>query len=226
MGDADEDLQEIGNWLRQLPQPLGLMTCNDVRGLHVLDACSRLGFLVPEQVSVVGVDNEELLCELCNPPLSSVQPNSEQIGYSAAKLLDALMAGRSPGCRRLYVDPIQIVPRRSTEALALEDKGVAAAMRFIHEQAIFGCNVEDVLRETGMSRSVLERKFRQHLKRSPQEEIRVVRLNRVKQLLTETDFTLERIAELSGFEHPEYMSVVFKRMCGLTPGQYRRRHGP
>jgi LacI family transcriptional regulator len=115
--------------------------------------------------------------------------------------------------------------RRSTEALAVGDKVVAAAMRFIHDQAVFSCSVNDVLRQVGVSRSVLERRFREHLKPSPQEEIRTVRLNRVKQLLHERDFTLERIAEFSGFEHPEYMNVMFKRMCGLTPGQYRRQHG-
>jgi LacI family transcriptional regulator len=201
------------------------MTCNDVRGLHVLDACARLGLLVPEQVAVVGVDNEEILCELCAPPLSSVQPNPELIGYSAAELLDGLMAGKSPRRKRMSIGPIHVVARRSTEALAIEDNVVSAAMRFIHEHAVFGCGVGDVLKEVSVSRSVLERRFRAQLKRSPQEEIRAVRLNRVKQLLLETDFTLERIAELSGFEHPEYLNVMFKRMCGLTPGQYRKHQG-
>ncbi len=220
----DKDLEDIVIWLQGLPQPLGLMSCNDVRGLHVLDACARLGLLVPEQVAVVGVDDEEVLCELCTPALSSVQPNAEQIGYGAAELLDHLMAGKSPKQKRISVNPIRVVARRSTEALAIEDKVVAAAMRFIHDQALFGCSVSDVVQQVKVSRSVLERRFREHLKRSPQEEIRAVRLNRVKQLLTDTNFTLERIAELSGFDHPEYLNVMFKRLCGLNPGQYRRKH--
>ncbi len=220
----DKDLDDITRWLGLLPQPLALMTCNDVRGLHVLDACARLGIMVPEQVAVVGVDNEEILCELCAPSLSSVKPDPERIGYEAAELLDSLMAGKPVRSRRIAIEPTRVVTRRSTEALALEDNVVAAAMRFIREQAVFGCSVADVLKHVRVSRSVLERRFRQHLKRSPQSEIRAVKLSRVKQLLTETDFTLERIAELSGFEHAEYLSVVFKQTCGLPPGMYRRRH--
>jgi LacI family transcriptional regulator len=220
----DKDLDDIVRWLEGLPQPLALMTCNDVRGLHVLDACARLGALVPEQVAVVGVDNEEILCELCTPPLSSVEPDPERIGYEAAELLDRLMARRSPASKRILIEPMRVVARRSTEALAIADRVVAAAMRYIREQAVFGCRVSDVLKHVRVSRSLLERRFRQHLKRSPQAQILAAQLGRVKQLLAETDFTLERIAELSGFEHPEYMSVVFKQKCGLTPGQYRRQH--
>lgn len=221
----DKDLEDIVNWLRNLPRPLALMACNDVRGLHVLDACARLGVLVPEEVAVVGVDNEEILCELCTPPLSSVEPDPERVGYAAAELLDSLMAGQSrPPSSRLFIEPVGVMARRSTEALAIKDRAVAAALRFIRDQAVFGCTVTDVVRHVRISRSVLERRFRQQLKRSPHEEIRAVQLSRVRQLLSETDFTLEHIAELSGFEHPEYMNVAFKRMCGLTPGQYRQKH--
>ncbi len=220
----DKDLDDIMHWLGALPQPLALMTCNDVRGLHVLDACARLGALVPEQVAVVGVDNEEILCELCTPPLSSVEPDPERIGYAAAELLDTLMAGGKPTVQRISIDPVRVVARRSTEALAIEDRVVAAAMRFIRDQAVFDCSVSDVLKHVRVSRSVLERRFRQYLNRSPQAEIRTVQLSRVKQLLMETDFTLERIAELSGFDHPEYMSVVFKQAVGLTPGRFRKLH--
>ncbi len=217
----DEDIAGIIAWLRGLPQPVAIMACNDVRGLHVLDACARMSALVPDQVAVVGVDNEEILCELCTPPLSSVEPNPEGIGYVAAELLDSLMAGQKVKSRRTAVAPIKVVPRRSTEALAIEDPVVAGALRFIREQAVFGCDVNDVLRQTRVSRTVLERRFRQQLKCSPHAAIRDCQLARVKQLLAETDFTLEHIAELSGFVHPEYLSVVFKRTLGITPGQFR-----
>lgn len=225
MPQWDADSNEIVRWLSPLPQPLAIMACNDARGLHVLDACARLGALVPEQVAVVGVDNEDILCELCSPPLSSVEPDPERIGYTAAELLDTMMRGGKPAQTRIHIDPIRVMARRSTEALAIEDQVVAAAMRFIRERAVFGCTVEDVLRHVRVSRSVLERRFRQHLKRSPQSEIRAVQMSRLKQLLVETDFTLERIAESCGFTHPEYMSVLFKRLSGLTPGAYRRKHG-
>lgn len=221
----DKDLDNIARWIGTLPQPIALMACNDVRGLNVLEACARRGTMVPEQVAVLGVDNEEILCEMCSPPLSSVAPDPERIGYVGAELLDRLMAGRSPGKERVLIMPTAVVSRRSTESLAIEDRIVASALRYIRDQAFFGCNVTDVLRHVNVSRSVLERRFRQYLKRSPQAEIRSVQLGRVKQLLSETDFTLEHIAGLSGFEHPEYMSVAFKRECGMTPGRYRReRH--
>lgn len=220
----DEDIGKIEDWLADLPQPLALMSCNDARGLHILDACTRLGILVPEQVAVVGVDNDEVLCELCTPPLSSVEPDPERIGYSAAELLDRLMASRSSRPGRITIDPVRVAARRSTDALAIEDRIVATAMRFIREHAFTGCSVNEVIRHLHVSRSVLERRFREQLKRSPQAEIRAVQLSRVKQLLVETDFPLEHIAELSGFDHPEYLSVMFKRTCSLTPGQYRRLH--
>jgi LacI family transcriptional regulator len=220
----DEDQKDIARWLQNLPQPLALMTCNDVRGLHVLDACACLDIMVPEQVAVIGVDNDPTLCELCSPPLSSVEPNPEGIGYAAAELLDNMMAGKKTGSMHNLIEPLGVMTRRSTESLAIEDHVVAAALRFIRERAVLGCNVNDVLQHVHVSRSVLERRFRQLLKHSPQAEIRAVQFSRITQLLSETNFTLEHIAELSGFEHPEYLSVAFKRMFGITPGSYRQQH--
>lgn len=218
----DLDLRRIMEWLNDLPKPVGVMACNDLRALHLLDACHQVGALVPEEVAVVGVDNEEILCELCNPPLSSVEPNTDLIGYRAAELLESLMNGQTPPGQRVLIDPVRVVTRRSSDTLAIGDRLVATAARFIQEQALHGCSVTDVAKHVRTSRSFLERRFRQYLKRSPQAEIRRVQVNRIKQLLTETDFTLERISELSGFEHPEYMSVLFKRLAGQTPGQYRK----
>ena len=219
----DLEIVNVGKWLAGLPKPIGVMACNDARALHLLDACQQAGILVPEEVAVVGVDNEEIFCELCNPALSSVAPEAEQIGYQAAELLDQLMAGQPHSNQRILIDPVRVVTRRSSDTLSIQDQIVARAIRFIREQALHGCTVADVLRHAQTSRSYLERRFRQHLKRSPQAEIRRIQIERIKQLLTETDFTLERISELSGFEHPEYMSVVFKRLCRQTPGQYRKQ---
>lgn len=218
----DVEIRHLGKWLAGLPKPIGIMACNDARALHVLDACQQAGILVPEEVAVVGVDNEEIFCELCNPALSSVVPDPERIGYQAAELLDHLMAGQSLESRRILVAPIRVATRRSSDTLAIKDRTVAAATRYISEQALHGCSVTDVVNFVRVSRSFLERRFRQFLKRSPQAEIRRVQVSRIKQLLAETDFTLERISELSGFEHPEYMSVVFKRLVDQTPGQYRK----
>ena len=219
----DVEIKQLGKWLHDLPKPIGIMACNDARALHLLNACHEAGVLVPEEVAVVGVDNEEIFCELCNPALSSVAPDAERIGYQAAELLNQLMSGQTPSSQRILIDPLHIVTRRSSDTLAIKDRTVAAALRFISDQALHGCTVKDVVNFARVSRSFLERRFRQYLKRSPQAEIRRVQVSRIKQLLTETDFTLERISELSGFEHPEYMSVVFKRLVGQPPGQYRKQ---
>jgi LacI family transcriptional regulator len=221
----DKDIEQIVQWLITLPKPVAIMSCNDVRGLHVLDACNRAGLLVPEEVAVVGVDDEEIMCELCSPPLSSVAPDPDRIGYAAAELLDTLMAQKSPRQLRISVDPIRVFSRQSTDVMTVSDWAVASAARYMREQALHGCRVIDVLQKVNMSRAALEKRFRKHLNRSPKQEIRRLQIQRIQQLLVETDFTLERIAELSGFEHPEYMSVLFKREIGQTPGKYRNQFG-
>ncbi len=219
----DQDIEQIVNWIRTLPKPVAIMACNDVRGLHLLDACGRAGVFVPEEVAVLGVDDEDTMCELCSPPLSSVAPNPEGIGYAAAELLQALMSGQPPIRDRVSVEPIKVSCRQSTDTMAVTDWAVVSATRYMRELASHGCRVDDVLEKVHMSRAALEKRFRKHLNRSPKQEIRRIRLERIKELLVETDLTLERIAELAGFEHPEYMSVLFKRETGQTPGRYRNQ---
>lgn len=217
------DQENIGRWISGLPKPVGLMACNDVRGQQVLNACRSVGVAVPEEVAVVGVDNEKVLCELCEPPLSSVAPNPERIGYEAAELLDRLMAGDALPMDERLIAPIGVVVRQSTDVLGIADPEIAAAVQYIREHACSGVTMRDVVGHLAVSRSLLERRFRKFVGRSPQEEIRLVRLKRAKQLLTETDLTLDAIAKLAGYIHPEYMSVVFKRMTGQTPGEFRRQ---
>jgi LacI family transcriptional regulator len=218
------DVQQanITAWAQGLPKPVGVMAANDMRGQHLLDACRRAELAVPEAVAVIGVDNDELLCGLCAPPLSSVVPNAQRVGYLAAALLDRLMRREPIEASEQLIEPLGIITRQSTDVLAIDDPLVASAVRFIREQACQGIGVDDVLAAVPLSRSILERRFRRYLKRSPQEEIRSVQLKRVRQLLTETDLALDQIATAAGYEHAEYMSVVFKRELGQTPGQYRR----
>ena len=217
-----EERDRICDWLQTLPRPLGIVACNDVRGYHVLDACRVLGLAVPEEIAVIGVDNGETFCELCDPPLSSVVPDAERIGYEAAALLARLMEGELPPTDSLQIPPTGVVTRQSSDVLAVEDPTIARAVHFIREHACDGIGVADVLRSQPVSRSVLERGFRKHLGCSPQEEIRRVRLRRVKHLLRETDWPLDRIAEASGYDHSESMMVQFKRAVGRTPSEWRR----
>ena len=218
-----KDGGQVANWLRNLPRPLGVMACNDMRGQQVLDACRATGLASPEEIAVIGADNDEVLCNLSDPPLSSVIPDAERIGYEAAVLLAQMMAGHRAPSPEIFVEPRGIVTRRSTEVLAMEDRQIAAAARFIREHACEDIDVSHVLRAVPMSRSTLDRRFLKILGRSPKDEILRVRLNRVKQLLAETDFPLSLVAEKVGLEHVEHLSRIFKNRTGITPSEFRAR---
>lgn len=211
----------LKRWLRGLPRPLAVMACNDLRAQHVLDAARALGLAVPEELAVIGVDDDYPFCDLCDPPLSSVVPNAQRIGYQAAETLDGLMAGEPSAAQEILVEPLGITTRQSTDILAIDDPAIAAAVRLIRERACDGLRVSELVKRVALSRPVLERRFRKHLSRSPQAEIRRVQITRAKRLLVETDLPLKSIASMAGFVHPEYLSVVFKRDTGITPGAYR-----
>lgn len=220
-GDLAAQLREIRAWLKALPKPVGIMAAYDIRGQQVLDACRSVGLAVPTDVAVIGVDNDVLLCELASPPLTSVIPNAHRTGYAAAALLDQLMAGKTVPATAHLIAPLGVAARQSTDVLAVDDRDVARAVQFIREHACEGINVSDVLRTVPLSRRVLEQRFQRLLGRTPREEILQARLTRVKQLLSETDLPLYLIAERTGFEHVEYLSVVFKRETGTTPTAFR-----
>ena len=212
----------LERWLTALPKPVGVMTCYDVMGLRVLDACRRVDLAVPEQVAVVGVDNDEFLCDLADPPLTSVAIDLERIGYEAAALLDHLMAGGRPPKTHMLVGPLGVVRRQSSDVVAVSDADLAAALRLIREQACNGIDVDDLARESGLSRRALERRFQKYVGHSPHAEILRVQIGRAKQLLRETDLGLKAIAVRSGFNHASYLAAVFRENAGLTPGEYRK----
>lgn len=213
---------DLARWLRKLPKPVGIMSCYDPHGRQLLDACRRVGIAVPDEVAVISVDNDEVLCELSHPPLTSVIPNTHRTGYEAAALLDELMAGRKLRAETRLVPPVGVAARQSTSSLAIEDRQTALAVRFIREKACSGINVADVLQAVPQSRRLLEGRFRRLLGRTPHEEILRVQMDRVKQLLVETDLPLAEVAERAGFAHVEYLSVVFKRETGIPPSAFRR----
>lgn len=222
-GDLAAESRALTGWLRQLPKPVGIMACYDIRGQEVLDACRQAGLAVPDEVAVIGVDNDELLCELAAPPLSSVIPNPRRAGYEAAALLDRLMDGVKVAPVPHLIAPLGVAARQSTDVLAIDDREVVRAVQFIRAHACERINVADVLKAVGVSRRVLEQRFRKLLGRSPHEEILHLKLGRVQQLLSDTDLPLYVIAERAGFEHVEYLSVAFKRELGMTPRAFRQR---
>lgn len=211
-------------WVKSLPRPLGIMACYDIKAQQLLDACRDLTVAVPEEIAVIGVDNDHLVCELCMPPLSSVIPDAHRTGYIAAELLDQRMRGKTVATMTHLVKPLGICTRRSTDVLAIEDPDVAAALRFIREYACQGIQVADILRDIALSRRVLESRFVKLLGRTPHDEILLVKLDRVKRLLRETDLPIKAIAHRSGFASEDYLSVAFKRSEGLAPSEFRLRH--
>lgn len=213
-------------WLKALPKPVGIMACNDIRGQQVLNLCLRAELIAPEEVAVIGVDNDETLCELSDPPLTSVAPDTLRIGYEAAALLQRMMEGQAPSKNPALIPPLGIVTRRSTEVLAMEDRRLAAGLRFIRERAFDRITMNEAARAAGMSRRVFERRFARQVGRTPKAEALRLRLERVKQFLTDTDWSLDEIAGRTGFKYGEYLHTVFTRKLGITPGKFRKRAQP
>lgn len=212
----------LAHWLKALPKPLGIMACNDIRGQQVMNACHRVDLIVPEEVAIIGVDNDELLCELSNPPLTSVMPDTTRIGYEAAALLERMMAGTKPPAEPVLIPPLEIKLRRSTDVLAMNDRQLVAGAHYMREHLFEPITVNDLARAAGMSRRVFERRFTARVGRAPKAEVLRLRLERVKELLSETDWTLGQIAERTGFKYSEYLHTVFTQKTGATPGQYRK----
>jgi LacI family transcriptional regulator len=212
---------ELGRWVSRLPKPVGIMACTDQLGFWLLDACKRAGVAVPDEAAVVSVENDESLCSMSTPPLSSVDINAERVGYVAAELLARMMAGRGKVPKQTLIPPRGIVTRQSSDVMAVTDEEVAHAVRFIRDRACAGITVGDVVRAVALSRSSLERRMRAALGRSPKAEILRVQLRTIEQLLVETDLSLVAIASRTGFAQPHYVNAVFKRHFGRTPGAFR-----
>jgi LacI family transcriptional regulator len=215
-------VEQLIPWVRELPKPVGVMACNDVRGRQIVTACELAGLKVPEEVAVIGVDNDEVICELSNPPLSSVVPDTTRIGYEGARLLDRIMSqGESPPKETILITPKGVQTRLSTDFLAIPDEELVSALTYIRENGCEGINVDDVIDYCQISRSTLERRFIKYLGFGPKEQIQRTRLERVKTLLRDTDYDLFQIARLSGFRTTAHLVSAFKTRLGITPMSYR-----
>jgi LacI family transcriptional regulator len=212
-------------WLRSLPKPLALFVANDLWGFELLQAAREIGLAVPEDVAILGVDDEELLCEIAHPPLSSIRIGAEQIGRVAVSLLDQLLRKKGKIHDVPRVPPIEVVTRQSTDVLAVDDPDVAAALRHIRQHAVEGLSVKQLLEAVPVNRRTLERRFVSVLGHTPLEEIRRIRLDRAKVLL-QTDLPIYDVARRCGFATPEYMATTFLQATGTTPTSYRRQFTP
>jgi LacI family transcriptional regulator len=219
----EQEQSRIARWIRSLPKPAAIMTCNDTRGLQVLRACASIGVAVPDQVAVIGAGNDDCVCSLCHPPLSSVDLAAETIGYEAAAQLDRMMTKRQSPAQEIYVPPRGIVTRLSTDVLATPDQAVSKAVGFIRARACDDILVSDVLDHVKLSRSALEPKLKQVIGRTIHQEIRRVQIERAKSLLSTTDLPTKQIAAQTGFHYVQYLTRVFRKVTGLTPANYRKR---
>jgi LacI family transcriptional regulator len=213
----------VQRWVQRLPKPVGIFASTDIWGVQLAEVCRQTGLRVPEDVALVGVDNDDLLCEVARPSLSSIALPTERIGFEAAALLDRILARERPSLRPRLLPPIGVVARQSSDVLALDDPEVAAAVRFIREHSHTSIGVKDVLRAVTISRRSLERRFQAALDRTVWEEIRRAHLERAKSLLAGTAMPMWAVAEQAGFSDPRQLSVVFRQETGLTPTAYRGR---
>jgi LacI family transcriptional regulator len=221
-----QERSAMSRWLQSLPKPIGLMACNDDRARQVVEACNRAGVSVPYQLAIVGVDNDEVVCGLSDPPLSSVAVNFDRAGYEAAAALDCLMSGKGPVPGRIIARATHLVVRRSTDVVAVEDDIVAKALRFIRANAREGeLNVGKVARSAGVSRRLLEKRFRRELGYSVLNEIRRVRTDKIAQLLHETQMTVCEIAEELGFADVQHFARYFRSVKKISPLAYRKSQG-
>lgn len=218
--------EAMAAWLRRLALPTGIMACNDDRAQNVSEACKLAGLRVPEDIGIIGADNDELVCELGQPPLSSVAINFERAGFESARLLDEMM--RHPRRRRtrnIVVDPTNVVPRQSTDILFIEDMAVSRAVRFIRQESRRPVAVAEVAQAAGLSRRVLERRFRAVVGRSVLREVRRVRVEQICRLLLESNHSISEIALATGFPGVEHFARYFRLERGTTPLNYRKRYG-
>jgi LacI family transcriptional regulator len=220
----EKEQARIVEWLHSLPLPVGIMAVNDECGLQVLDACRRGGLSVPDQVAVIGCDNDEYACSLSIPPLSSIDLNSERVGYEAAVLLDRLMAGKRTPKRLPEIQPSGVITRRSTDVLATDDAAVIRAVDFIRRQACRPITVMDVVKYVQVPRTTLQIRVSRVIGRTIHQEIRRVQIVKAKELLSGANVPIKRVAHECGFVNVQYFTQAFQRATGLPPGRFKRAH--
>lgn len=225
LGRKDE-MTKLGRWLNSLPKPVAVMTSNDERSAELIEACQAKEIKIPDQAAILGVDNDEMICQLSSPPLSSIELNSEKVGYAAAETLDRLISGRMLRDDEVCFRPAGIVTRQSTDMLAIEDGQVAAAVRFIRNNARRDIHVADVLANSTLSLRALQQRFRNTLGRGVNQEIRRTRIRQFAETLLKTNYTVQKIAYDLGFEDVNHISRLFRREMGMTPLEFRTRFGP
>ena len=219
---TNADLSALRKWLKSLPKPAALMAAWDTRATQTIQACLEAKIKIPDQVAIIGVDNDELLDESTIPPLSSIQPDHEKLGYVAARELELLMSGRKPKHQDILLTrPLRLVERESAAASAPAAHIITRAMDYIRKNATKGIHVDDVARNLGISRRLADLRFQQFSGETINEAITQVRLNEVKKLLATTTRTIKSISIACGYADQSYLKTLFKRRVGMTMRDWR-----
>ncbi len=222
-GFAGEE-ERVTQWLHDLPKPVALFVTEDMTARSILKLCLDTRLAVPDDVAILGCENNRSLCEGITPAISSIQLPYYRIGYEAAQMLDQKMQGKKIKSTQLLFPPERVVTRASTDILASPDPHLRRAIRYIRDHVDEKIEVHDIAANAGLSLRVLQNRFRDELKRTPMEEIQHAKVERVKELLFSTALTLDEIAEHTGFSSAYYLGRIFKRYAKITPGQYRKHH--
>ena len=217
----------VAAWLQSLPRPTGLFCPNDDRSAYVLETCRSLGYGVPEDFAVIGVDDDPYVCELANPSLTSVAVASERAGYDLADLLDKIISGevKSAG-QRIVAAAAGVTARQSTDTLMVRDSEVRKALRFIRENAPRSIQVRDVVRATSVSHRTLNERFEREFGSSILSHLTKARAAHISRLLRETALPIHRVAAMVGFPSSQHFARYFRRCTGMTPKAYRQKHAP
>jgi len=221
-GGRSEEGDTVARWLASLPRPVGVIAASDVRAVQILEACRKGGLAVPDEVAVVGIGDDEVLCGLVTPRLTSVTHDRSRIGHEAARMLDEAMRTGRPPSTVIAVPPAGIAIRRSSDVLAVDDADIRKALRVIQTRGCAELTATEVATEVRVPRRLLDRKFQRALGRTIHDELQRTKVAEAKRLLLETDDKLLVISMRAGFAHPPQLCNVFKSVVGMSPMEYRR----
>jgi LacI family transcriptional regulator len=214
----------LSQWLQSLPKPIAIMACDDERGQHITEACKHAKIQIPEDIAVLGVDNDKMTCNLSDPPLSSINLDTEKGGYEAARLMDLMITKQVKQPYDILVEPTHVITRHSTDIASANDKYIAKALKFIHQNIENRINVADVLKQVPLSRRALEKRFQETTGTGVYKYIYNLQIQKFAQQLLETNKTISEIAIDSGFDNSKNISRQFKQVKGCTPVEFRRKH--
>ena len=219
----EKELNGICKWLQKIPKPVAIFACIDERSRHIAEACKRLQLRIPEDVAILGVDDDILVCELSDPPLSSIALNTVQGGYKAAKMLTAMLNGEKAEQKKIVISPTHITVRRSTDVLAIDDKEVIEAIKYIKDNANKPLQVEDVVKHIALSRRTLELKFQNAINGTLHDFIKHTKIEKISEILRTTDWSIKQIEQFFGFNNVNNLGRYYKQATGMTCLRYRTK---